>query len=114
MACVESTLLDNAVTWTTTNSLTKKLDGCYTRLLRYCLEYHWSDHVSNIEVYGKLAKVSKRLLERKLRTVNELRINLSVNYYCGAIQILLGVNAVKERAQDLIMLRDFLVNHALV
>ena len=39
-----------------------------------------------------------------LDTVNELRINLSVNYYCGTIQILLGVNAVNELAQDLIML----------
>ena len=69
LACVESTLLYNAVTWTMTNGLIKKLDGCYTRLLRYCLDYHWSDHVSNIELYGKLAKVSKRLLERKLRFV---------------------------------------------
>ena len=49
--------------------LTKKLDGCYTRLLRYCLGFKWSDHVTNVELYGGLTKVSKRLLDRKLRFV---------------------------------------------
>ena len=49
--------------------LTKKLDGCYTRLLRYCLGFKWSDHVTNVEMYGGLAKVSKRLLDRKLHFV---------------------------------------------
>jgi hypothetical protein len=66
-ACIESTLLYNAVTWTLTNSLTKRLDGCYTRLLRFCLGYKWSDHVTNVELYGKIERVSKRLLERKLK-----------------------------------------------
>ena len=69
LACIESTLLYNAVTWTMTNAMTKKLDGCYTKLLRYALGYKWSDHIPNSELYGKLPKVSKRLLERKLRFV---------------------------------------------
>jgi hypothetical protein len=67
LACVESTLLYNAVTWTMTDGLTKKLDGCYTRLLRFCLGYKWSDHVTNTVLYGNLPRVSKRLLDRKLR-----------------------------------------------
>jgi len=67
LACVESTLLYNAVTWTMTNGLTKRLDGCYTRLLSFCLGYHWSDHVTNAVLYQDMSKVSKRLLERKLR-----------------------------------------------
>jgi hypothetical protein len=29
-ACVESTLLYSAVTWTLTDTLSRKLDGCYT------------------------------------------------------------------------------------
>jgi hypothetical protein len=66
-ACVESTLLYNAVTWTMTNALSKKLDGCYTKLLRYALGYKWSDFITNAELYGVLPNVSKRLLERKLR-----------------------------------------------
>jgi len=69
LACVESTLLYNAVTWTMTNGLTKKLDGCYTRLLRYCLGLKWSDRITNTTVYGHLPSVSQRLLERKLRFV---------------------------------------------
>jgi hypothetical protein len=40
-ACVESTLLNNAVT----DTLSRKLDGCYTKLLRYALNYKWSDYV---------------------------------------------------------------------
>ena len=67
LACVESTLLYNAVTWTMTNTLEKRLDGCYTKLLRFALGYKWSDFVSNAELYGSLKCVSKRLLERKLR-----------------------------------------------
>jgi hypothetical protein len=67
LACVESTLLYNAVTWSMTNSLEKRLDGCYTKLLRYALGYKWGDFITNAELYGKLKRVSKRLLERKLR-----------------------------------------------
>jgi len=67
LACVESTLLYNAVTWTMTNALEKRLDGCYTRLLRFALGYKWSDFITNAELYGNLKSVSKRLLERKLR-----------------------------------------------
>ena len=34
-ACVESTLLNNATTWTMTKTLAKTLDGCYRRRLHY-------------------------------------------------------------------------------
>ena len=67
LACVESTLLYNAVTWTMTDTLAKALDGRYTLMLRYCMGYTWRDKVPNTILYGKLPKVSKRLLERKLR-----------------------------------------------
>jgi hypothetical protein len=46
LACVESVLLYNAVTWTMNNTLTKRLDGCYTRLFRYALGYTWTDKIS--------------------------------------------------------------------
>jgi hypothetical protein len=46
-ACVESTLLYNAVAWTLTDTLSRKLDGCYTKLLRYALNCKWSDYVPN-------------------------------------------------------------------
>jgi hypothetical protein len=38
-ACVESTLLYNAVTWTLTDTLSRTLDGCYTKLIRYALNH---------------------------------------------------------------------------
>ena len=66
-ACVETTLLYNAVTWTMTEALQKALDGRYTLMLRYCMGFTWRDKVTNADLYGTLPKVSKRLLERKLR-----------------------------------------------
>ena len=67
LACVETVLLYNATTWTMTKTLTKRLDGCYTRLLRYALGYVWSDKIRNTVLYGDLKKVSVRLQERRLR-----------------------------------------------
>jgi hypothetical protein len=67
LACVESSLLYNATTWTMTDKLQQNLDGCYTRLLRFALGYKWSDFVTNKELYGNLSSVSKRLLKRKLQ-----------------------------------------------
>jgi hypothetical protein len=65
-ASVESTLLYNAVTWTLTDTLSRKLDGCYTKLLRYALNHKWSDYVPNRTLYNGLEFVSIRLLEKQL------------------------------------------------
>jgi hypothetical protein len=65
-ACVESTLLYNAVTWTLTDTLSRKLDGCYTKLLRYALNRKWSDYIPNSTLYNGLESVSIRLLEKQL------------------------------------------------
>jgi hypothetical protein len=65
-ACVESTLLYNAVTWTLTDTLSRKLDGCYTKLLRYALNYKWNNYIANSILYDGLQFVSIRLLEKQL------------------------------------------------
>jgi hypothetical protein len=65
-ACVESTLLYNAVTWTLTDTLSRRLDDCYSKLLRYALNYKWSDYVPNNKLYNGLEFVSIRLLEKQL------------------------------------------------
>jgi hypothetical protein len=65
-ACVESTLLYNAVNWTLTDTLSRKLDGCYTKLLRYALNHKWSDYVPNSTLYNGLEFISIRLLEKQL------------------------------------------------
>ena len=67
-ACVESTLLYNATTWTMTKTLEKKLDGCYRRLLRYSLGLVWTDRVRNVDLALKYPmEASVFLQERRLR-----------------------------------------------
>ena len=44
---VESVLVYGAETWTLTTKLRKKLDGCYTRLLRTALNIPWQSHTTN-------------------------------------------------------------------
>ena len=66
LATIESIFLYNATTWTMTKSLEIMLDGAYTKLLRYALNVSWKDHITNVELFGKLPKVSVRLRERRL------------------------------------------------
>ena len=66
LATIESILLYNATTWTMTKGLEKSLDGAYTKLLRYALNISWKDHVKNVDLYGKLSRVSVRLRERRM------------------------------------------------
>ena len=67
VATVESVLLYGCEAWTVTSKLEKELDGCYTRLLRTAFNVHWSQHMTNKELYGKLPKVSEKIRERRLR-----------------------------------------------
>jgi hypothetical protein len=47
-ACAESTLLYFGVAWTlTTDTLSRKQDGCHTKLLRYALNFKCSDYDAN-------------------------------------------------------------------
>ena len=68
-ACVESTYLYNAVTWTINSTLEKKIDGCYTRLLRYALGYKWSDKICNEILYEGIEKISIRIKRRKFNFI---------------------------------------------
>jgi hypothetical protein len=66
-ASVESTLLYYAVTRTLTDTLSSKLDGCYTKLIRYALNCKRSDYIPNNILYNHgLEFVSIRLLEKQL------------------------------------------------
>ena len=66
-ACVESILLYNCETWTFTKQLEIKIDGLYTKLLRRVLNISWRDHVSNVQLYGKLPLLSSTIRQRRLR-----------------------------------------------
>ena len=60
-------LIYSCEAWTVTTKLAKELDGCYTRLLRTAFIVHWSQHMTNKELYRKLPKVSEKIRERRLR-----------------------------------------------
>ena len=66
-ATVESVLLYGCEAWTLTSKLTKGLDGMYTRLLRTVLNVHWSQKVTNKELYGKLPMLSEKIRHRRTR-----------------------------------------------
>ena len=50
-ATVESILLYGSETWTITKALEKKIDGCYTRMLRMALDIDWKLHITNKTMY---------------------------------------------------------------
>lgn len=66
-ATVESVLLYGAETWSMTNTLKKKLDGCYTRMLRMALNVPWQSHTTNDRLYGDLPLVSLKVQQRRMR-----------------------------------------------
>eukprot|EP00794_Sanderia_malayensis_P015472 gene15472-17050_t len=66
-ATVESVLLYGSETWTITTTMTKRLDGCYTRMLRMAANVSWRDHVANIELYGDLPRLSQTVQQRRVR-----------------------------------------------
>ena len=66
---VESVFLYGCETWTITKELEKKLNGCYTKLLRFVQSYSWKDHICNSTLYGKLPKVTEKIRQRRLKLV---------------------------------------------
>ena len=67
IATVESVLLYGSETWTITQTMKKKLDGCYTRMLRMILNVSWKQHIHNIQLYGELPPVSTKVQQRRMR-----------------------------------------------
>ena len=65
-ATIETVILYGAETLTLTQVLSTKLDGTYTKLLRYIFQRHWSEHPTIAELYGDLPKVSTRVKRSKL------------------------------------------------
>ena len=67
IATVESILLYGSETWTITKSLSKRIDGCYTRMLRMALNINWREHRTNGYVYGDLPRVTSKIQQRRMR-----------------------------------------------
>ena len=66
-ATVESVLLYGAECWTLTKQQQKRLDGCYTRLLRSSLNVSYKQRLTNRVLYGNIPPVSQTVRERRLR-----------------------------------------------
>ena len=71
-AAVESVLLYGSESWTLTAALTKRLDGLYTRLLRFALNITWRDKWTNVKLYQGLPKISEKLRGRRMRLAGHL------------------------------------------
>ena len=67
LTTAESVLLYGAETWTITNALQKKIDGCYIRILRMALNISWQNHTTNTVLYGNLPKVSSKIRKRRMQ-----------------------------------------------
>ena len=57
-ATVESVLLYGSEAWTISQSMTKRINGCYTRMLRMALNIRWPQTINNSELYGNIPKPS--------------------------------------------------------
>ena len=72
-AAVESVVVYRSITWTLTQSIEKKIDGAYTRMLRAVTNTSWRDHLTNKQLYGGIPKISKsiRMQSKVCRTLLE-------------------------------------------
>ena len=71
---MKSTVVDERLSTNATRVLFQRettlllqLDGCYTCMLRAVHNIHWSDHISNKDLYGSLPKLSEKLKQCRLR-----------------------------------------------
>ena len=53
--------------WTLTVADEKALDGLYTRMLRKALDVSWEEHMRNIDLYGKLPRLTDKIRQRRMR-----------------------------------------------
>ena len=67
ISTVESTLLYGSETWTVSKTLEKKLNECYTCMLRMCLNVSWQQKLTNDQLYGDLPPVSHKVAIRRMR-----------------------------------------------
>ena len=71
-ATVESILFYGSETWTITNSLSKRINGCHSRMLRMALNIVWSDKVTNEELYGHQPRPTAKIAQRRMRLAGHI------------------------------------------
>ena len=67
LSTIEPILMYGAETWTISKIIQKRLDGCYTRMLRMVYNVSWKDKMKNVDLYGKLPPVSSKVEARRLK-----------------------------------------------
>ena len=67
VAIVASVLTYGCEAWTLYVRDEKALDGVYTRMLRVALNVSWEDHITNVNLYGKLPRLSDKIRQRRMR-----------------------------------------------
>ena len=60
---IDPILLYESENWTLSARQHRRLDGCYTRLLRRVLNLSWKSHPTLTEIYGDLPRISKRSVQ---------------------------------------------------
>ena len=63
-ATVETVLLYGAETRTLTNALKKKLDGCYTQMLRMALNKSWKSHNKPAALWRSITSITEGKTEK--------------------------------------------------
>ena len=66
-ASVETVLVYGSETWTLSQQNEHRLDGCYTRMLKQALNIEPGTHITNIDLYQELPKLSEKIRIRRLR-----------------------------------------------
>ena len=64
---IEPILLYGSETWTLSARQHRRLDGCYTRLLRRVLNLSWKSHPSLNDIYGDLPRISSLIRKRRVQ-----------------------------------------------
>ena len=64
---IEPVFLYGSETWTLSTRLEKRLDGCYTNLLRRVQNISWREHATLDRIYRGLTPISLRLKQRRLQ-----------------------------------------------
>ena len=64
---VEPILMYGSETWTLHTRQQRRLDGCYTNLLRRVQNISWKQHYTLQQIYDKIPPVSERLAQRRVQ-----------------------------------------------
>ncbi|KAL5268072.1 hypothetical protein ACHWQZ_G004953 [Mnemiopsis leidyi] len=71
-ATVESVLLYGSETWTIGHSLEKRINGCYSRMLRMALNISWKERIRNVDVFGNITMPSVMIANRRMRMAGHI------------------------------------------